>query len=464
VPGPSGLATLGPTLTAFRDPLGMMTRLRAEHGGLVRFRLGPQLMFLLGDPDDVRHVLQENHRNYVKSRHYEPLKRVLGDGLVTLEGEQWRARRRLAQPAFHADRLRGFAELMATESRGMIDGWPSGPGARLDVHREMMRLTLRIVLRALFSADLEVDHDEVSRAIAEGMAHVDSRAAALGVPLWVPLPQHFRFRAARRTLDRLVYRVIDERRRRDDDPGDLLSMLMSARDEAGGGALSDRALRDEVATLVLAGHETTAVALSWAVVLLSRHPGVCRAVEAEVDGVLAGRAPDLADLPRLELVERVISETMRLYPPVWVFERQALAADELGGHAIPAGAAVVVCPYTLHRDPRFWDNPEGFDPDRFAPERAKPRPRHAYLPFGAGPRVCIGNAFAMMEAKIALASIVQRCRLDLVAGERVVVDPSVTLRPRDGVPVVVTRRGREASDPGRRTSGSGEPRGPRPEA
>jgi cytochrome P450 len=280
----------------------------------------------------------------------------------------------------------------------------------------------------------------------ELLAYVDRYAETMfRVPLGLPTPANLRFRRARAAVDGLVQRIVDARRRDGTRSDDLLSMLLDARDAETGEGMSDRQLRDEIMTLVLAGHETTAVALSWTFDLLSRHPAVARRLYAEVDDVLAGRAPAVEDLPNLTYTTWVILESMRLYPPVWEFDRQAVADDVIDGYPVPAGSMVGVCPFALHRDPRHWVNPEGFEPERFAPERVASRSKYVYLPFGAGPRLCIGNAFAMMEMQLVIAMVAQRFRLDLVPGHPTECDPVVTLRPRGGVRVTPVPRTRARS-------------------
>ncbi|HEU4404981.1 MAG TPA: cytochrome P450 [Polyangiaceae bacterium] len=432
-PGPSGLPFFGQTAAAWRDPIGLFLRSQAAHGDVVRLRFGPFDYFLVNDVAAIKRVLVDNAANYEKSRSYAGLRVLLGEGLLTSEGEFWRRQRRLAQPAFHRERLAALAGAMAAEVERMRGRWAGlGPGAPVDVHAEMMRLTFAIVGRALLSADLDGDASAVGEALGVCLAwanrYVESFAPA---PLWVPTPSNLRFRRARRTLDALVYRVIAERRGRGEPGDDLLGMLMAASVE--GGAMSDRQLRDELLTLVLAGHETTANLLAFAFHALSSHPHWRAELEGEVDAALAGRAPGFDDLPRLRLTRAALDETLRLYPPVWTFERQAKAPDVLGGFRVPKGSLVGIAPYVLHRHPAHWADPEGFDPTRFLPERAAARHKFAYLPFGGGPRTCIGNAFALTEATIVLAMVLQRHRLERDPARPLRLDPAVTMRPAGGL-------------------------------
>ena len=445
-PGPGGLPFVGNIFDVWKDPLRLFTRTVAEHGDIVAMRFGPFRYWLLNEPEAIHHVLVDNNKNYTKSRNYQGLKRVLGEGLVTSEGEFWRRQRRLAQPAFHKEKLAGFARTMAEDTAAMLEAWQArrGNGAPLDVHAEMMKLTLKIVARTLFSTTVGAEADAIGAALAIALRHAEGYAESLlPVPPWVPTLSNLRFKRAVRTLDELVFRIIDERRKSRADPGDLLAMLMAATDdEAEGGArgMTDRQLRDEVMTLVMAGHETTANALTWTFYLLAKHPEVEARLRQEVDAVLgeSAGAPTLSDLPKLPYTAMVIQESMRLFPPVWAFERQAREADVVAGFDVPAKAIMAVCPYALHRHPAFWENPERFDPLRFTPERVEARPRYAYLPFGGGPRQCIGNGFAMMEAQIILAMVAREKRLTLSPGFRLELDPVVTLRPRRGMPMIVT--------------------------
>ena len=443
-PGPRGVPLFGNTLGAWKDVLKLMFQSWQAHGDIVRFKFGPYDYLFINDPDAIRHVLVDNNKNYTKSRNYHGLKLVLGEGLVTSEGDHWRRQRKLAQPAFHRDRLASFAQTMVADTSALLDRWAAKDGEVMDVHAEMMRLTFRIVGRTLFSTDVEGESERIGPAITVAMHHANDYAESLvRIPPWVPTPGNFRFKRAMRDLDELVLRIIGERRAAKGagdaspslaaGPHDLLSMLMDARDEETRAQMTDRQLRDEVLTLVLAGHETTANLLTWTWYLLSKHPDAARRVYAEVRAVLGERKPALEDLPKLTYTTMVINESMRLLPPVWAFERQAIAADTLGGFDVPAGAIVGIAPYCLHRHPRYWENPEGFDPERFAQGRGEGRPRYAYLPFGGGPRQCIGNGFAMMEAQIILAMIAQRHRLELVAGHPVELEPTVTLRPKHGM-------------------------------
>jgi cytochrome P450 len=434
------LPLLGDAPAMRSDALGLLLR-AARVGDVVRLRVGRDV-YLLNHPDHVQRVLHDNHANYRKSFFYARMRPLLGQGLLTSDGSAWRRRRRLAQPAFHKERLRGFVETMSQQTGAMLDRW-EGAAERSeprDVAAEMTRLTLAVAGRALFGADLLGQADEAGRALTTALRFIRRRFYAfIPLPVSVPTPRNLSFARAMRVLRRVVSEVIAARRggpHRDD----LLGMLMEARDAEDGKGLTDEELRDEVMTMVLAGHETTANALSWALRLLSLSPLVDRRLHEESSAVLGDRPATFESLPRLGLAERVHQEAMRLYPPAWAFGREAINPDAFGEFRIPAGAAVTMSPWLLHRDPRWWEDPEGFDPDRFAPERSAGRPKYAYIPFAAGPRMCIGYTFAMMEMQVVLAMTAARYRLDLLPGRPTELEPSVTLRPRGGIWMTVQRR------------------------
>ena len=445
-PGPRGHWFWGTRPEFRRDRLGFLLRTAREYGGVARLGRRRPLVFLVSDPAAVKHVLQDNAENYGRNtRGVAALRETLGNGLLPTSGPAWRRNRRLAQPAFHRQRLAGFATVMAGAAAELVtrlQGAGAG-GASFDVVPEFSRVALQIVGRCLFQRDLADDADQVGRALRVTLHHTMDKAQALfPLPSVLPTPANVRFHAALRTLDRLVLSLIDERRQAGGDRGDLLSMLLLARDEDGGEGLSNAQLRDEIITLLLAGHETTAMAMSWTAYLLARHPEVQRALQREAREVISGAAPSLDELPRLRLTRAVLEESMRLYPPAWIVTRSANAADELGGPAVPAGAIVLVSPYVTHHDPAWWPDPERFDPARFATpaehdattgKGPAERPRYAYYPFGGGPHLCIGAGFAMMEATILLATIARALTLPLDEAHPVAVDALVTLRPRHGL-------------------------------
>lgn len=417
------------------DPIATMLRARHERGDLVRLRFGPFWFHLLSDPVEAYGVLVEKHKSYSKrTPGYDMLRLLLGEGLVTSEGELWRRQRRIAQPAFRKQEIHELTTIMSQATLDMSNRWHSEnkDGGYIDIAAQMAQLTLRIAGETLFGIDLSDESAEVGRAMSAMLSRF-SDMIMMPFPILAKLPtsKNRENRATIAELDRVVHEIISEHRRAAKPPHTLLSMLINARDEDGKG-MSDKQLRDEVITILLAGHETTANALTWTFFLLSKHPDARRRLEAEVDEVLDGRTATIEDIPKLGFAAQVIKESMRLYPPVWTVGRRCEEADELCGYQVPKGALVLMSPYVLHRHPDVWDNPEGFDPDRFAPDRPAP-PRGAYMPFIVGPRKCIGEHFAMTEAVIVLTSLVARHRLDLVPGHKVEIEASVTLRPKNGI-------------------------------
>jgi cytochrome P450 len=422
------------------DKLGFFANTSREFGGVVKIPIVID-MYVVTDPDGLKHVLQDNHLNYTKGFNYRRMRRFLGNGLLTSEGEEWKKNRRLAAPAFHKQRIAGFFDVMVKHTEQLLGEWAGHPAGRpLDAHASMMALTLRVVGEALFSSDVTSQTHEVGEALTTVLEVTNEWFEQIVVPpTWVPTPQNVRFNRAMWVLDTLVTRLLAQRRESQAQHHDLLAMLMEARTEDGTEGMNDRQLRDEVMSMVLAGHETTANALTWALYLLSTHPQVERKLVQELTAQLQGRAPTFEDLPKLTYTKQVIEETMRLYPPAWAVGRTALNDDEICGYFVPKGAQVMLFNWFTHRDPTHWPNPEGFDPERFAPS-APARHRFAFSPFAAGPRMCIGNAFAMMEMQLVLAMVVQRFRVDVAPGQVVVPHPSVTLRPQDGLPVTLTTR------------------------
>lgn len=435
---------LGSTVDAWRDPLQLFAR-TAFGQDIVRYKFFYIDYFLVNEPSAIQHVLVSNAANYKKSRNYAGLKAVLGEGLLTSEGEHWRRQRKLSQPAFHRDKLRGFATTMARCTAQAMDRWEAEHLAQpFDLHEEMMRLTFRIVGLTLLSRDFDGDAKLAGEALNVVLVWANEYAqSVVRVPPWVPTARNRGFKKAKQQLDALVERVIDERRNSTQEFDDLLSMLMAAREEGTEARMSDEELRHELLTLVLAGHETTANALTFTLYLLSRHPEVRARVEAEVDAVLGGREATLDDLKDLDTVRCVAEEGLRLYPPAWIFEREALADDVVAGVHIPKGSIIGVSPYALHRREQPFHDATTFDPERMRKKAgAAPYGKYDYLPFGGGPRMCIGNAFAMMELTMLLAMTVARFRVDLAPGFELELDPATTLRPKHGVRVTLTPRSR----------------------
>jgi cytochrome P450 len=427
-----------------RDPVGAFADAARRYGRIVHFKIGPRRGYLLTDPDDVRHVLQDNARNYHKSPLYDKLRTVIGNGLLTSEDEFWLRQRRIAQPAFHRQRMAELAGVMADAARDAAAAWApiASTGRPVDVDEEMMRLTRTVVVRTLLGSDLGPFTSKIDRAWTIINEHIGASFWSLGFTDAWPTPKNRRFQAARAVLRGAVDHVIAERRRHPDERNDLLSMLMSARDEDTGESMTDEQLRVEVTTFLLAGQETTSLALTWTWYLLSQNPDARHRLEHEIDVVLGDRPPGYADLANLPYLRMVIDESMRLYPPAWGFSRQAMGDDRLGGFRLPRGWLAFVIPYVLHRLPAYWPDPERFDPERFLPERSADRPKFAYIPFGAGPRQCIGNQFALIETQLSVATFAQSYRLHLQPGHRADAWPLITLRPRFGMPMIVERRRR----------------------
>jgi cytochrome P450 len=429
-PSPKG-HLLGDNLREYaRDPLGFLSGCAQEYGNVVELRFMGQTLYLLSDPDLIEYVLVENNRNFGKTRILKRNRRLLGDGLLTSEGEFWRRQRRLAQPAFHRKRVDAYGDVMVAFAERSLEAWRDGQ--TLDVHEEMMHLTLEIVAKCLFDADVGARATDVGKAMKVALENFSSQRRLIRIPRRVPTPQNIRFEMATRKLDEIVGTIIENRRKSGEDRGDLLSILMLAEDDSRE-RMTDKQLRDEVMTLFLAGHETTANALCWTFWLLSLAPDAEAKLAEELERVLDGRSPTMSDLSNLPYVERVAKESMRLYPPAWVVGREAIGECEVGGYRMPAGTTALMSQWVMHRDPRYHENPERFEPDRWTAEYEKALPRFAYFPFGGGPRQCIGAGFAMAEACLILATVAQRFRMDLAPGQRVEPYASITLRPKQGI-------------------------------
>jgi cytochrome P450 len=383
-------------------------------------------------------VLLDKDGVFIKDRITRDLSRVLGHGLITSEGDFWKRQRRLSHSAFTPRRVKAYADVMVAHAETMVREW--NPGTVHDMHEEMSKLTLGIVAKALFDANVSSDAKDVGEALAVvSNWYADYVQLGVGLLSALPTPRNVRFWRAVRSIDRVLYRVIEDRRRHGGNADDLLSRLRAAQDEDGS-VMTDEQLRDECMTLFLAGHETTALALTYVWYLLSKHPSVERELHEELDSVLGGRAPTAEDVPKLVYTERVLKETMRLYPPVYVIGRQATADWELDGYDVPKGTQIALSQWVMHHDARYFPNPEGFDPDRWGTDGMNDVPSYAYFPFGGGPRICIGNHFAMLEGVLLLATIAQHRRFALVPGYRLDFVPAVTLRPSGPVPMRVSTR------------------------
>lgn len=442
-PGPHYWTPFGFLREMRADLIGYLERTHREFGDVACIQPWPLRSYLLARPEHAKHVLVDNHKNYRKGIVFQNLKRVAGEGLILSEGETWKRQRRLIGPAFQRKRLEQMGPLMVQAIQDLVTRWDAerSDGEPFDVLPEMSKLALDVVSRAMFGTDLRDRADAFHVRVGEALEYSNYLINTLfPTPFWIPTPRNRRAHATRDWIDDVIRDMIRSHRESGEDRGDLLSMMLNARDEETGEGMSERLLLDEMRTFLIAGHETTGVALSWAFYLLGRDPEAAERLRAEVDAVAAGHAPGFEDLPRLAFARRVIDESLRLYPPALATNREALGEDSIDGWRIPKRANITVSIWVTQRHPEFWEEPERFDPDRFLPERSEGRPRLAYLPFGAGPRRCVGEEFALMEATLALASIAQRFRVEAGSDRNVRPRPVLTLRPEE--PILVRARAR----------------------
>jgi len=438
-PGPRGHFLIGSLPEFRRDLLAFFTACARDYGDVVPVRVARRRLVVLSHPDLIEEALTARARHTTKTAILRMLSPLLGDGLLLSESDLWLRQRRLLQPAFHRQRVSAYGEVMAGYAERAMADWKDGETR--DIHADMMTITQAIVAKTLFDADVSDDAYDVGHALHVLMEDFSRRRGRLfALPAFIPTPARRRTRRAIERLDRIVYGIIASRRASGEDRGDLLSILLRAQDADDGSRMTDRQARDEAMTLFLAGHETTAVALSWTWHLLAQHPDVEARLAAELESVLGGRLPTVADLPRLRYAEMVVTESMRLNPPVYVMTRRVAERCEVGGHWIEPETTLVMSQWVVQHDARWFEEPEAFRPERWENDLAKRLPRYAYFPFGGGPRLCIGNTFAMMEATLLLATIAQRFRFTLAAGEAVTRMLSVTLRPANGIRMVLSRR------------------------
>jgi cytochrome P450 len=443
-PGPKGKLITGVMREFNRDTLGFIERLQRDYGDVVRSRFLYLYAYFIYNPADIETLLTTDAKSYRKARSLRSpfFYRLVGNGLVTSEGDFWRRQRRLAQPAFHRQRISSYGDIMVQYAQRAMTNWKDGE--ERDISRDMTRLTLELVVKTLFNSDVSNDADHVGAILSQIVKPFASQATLK----WIadnrlPTPDHRRYFKAVSEIDRIVYRIIAERRANGSDEGDLLSMLLQAQDEDGS-QMSDAQLRDEVMTLFLAGHETTALALSWSWYLLATHRHAEQKFHAELDEVLGGRAPDVSDLPNLKYTEMIAKEAMRLYPPAYAVGREAMEDTEIGGYRVPRGTQLFAFQWVTHRDPRFFERPNEFEPERWASEAIQRLPKYAYFPFGGGPRQCIGNYFAMMEVVLLMATIGQRFRFSLAEGFQMEVLPVLSLRPKNGIKVKLFHRAHDS--------------------
>jgi cytochrome P450 len=442
-PGPSSLDLLGQLRKIQRNAPEYLLGAARRYGDLVYFDVPKNPAYFLNHPNLIKHVLLDNHRKYSKDTiQYNSLSEITGKGLLTSDGSFWLRQRRLAQPAFARQRLMKLDEVVTPATQAMLDRWEAiaRKGDPLDVDGEMMRLALEVVGKALFSIDLSQHATRLVEAVLTALDYIVGRArnpTSLSSLPFLITPRKARFNAAVSTLNMTVYEMIAERQAAKDPGSDLLGMLLKARDPDTGSAMTPEQVRDEVITILIAGHETVASALTWSWYLLAKHPAQWEQMHAEGKRVLGDEPPTTGALADIPYTGQVFSEALRLYPPAWLITRKSIEADRIDNIDIPPGALIILSPYTIHRHPEFWQNPEEFNPERFSQGQEKSRPRFAYIPFGGGPRLCIGDQFAMIEAQLIMAMVTQRFRLELLPHRPVEADPLVTIRPKHGLPMKV---------------------------
>jgi cytochrome P450 len=420
------------------QPLQTLRQICDRYGDLVNFEIGSRNITLVRDPEYIEQILVKKRKHFTKDTPaYQNLKLLLGEGLITSEGDFWTKQRRIAQPSFHQEKIAGFAQVMTGVAEEIVTDWQSlAKQARIDVAAEMQKATLKIMGLALLSIDLSDETQAVSQALPIVLKYIAEQTQPVRfLPSWLPTGEKHHFQNAIAQFDQVVYNIIARRRQQKKPGEDLLGMFLETYDEETGEKMSDRQLRDEVMTMFLAGHETSSASLSWTFYLLTQHPQIEADLRSELQQVLGDCLPNLADLPKLELLDRVIKESMRIYPPIPLIGRKVEVDQVLGNYYFPAGMQVIVSSYLTHRHPKFWVDSDRFDPDRFLPECFEALPKLAYFPFGDGSRKCIGDQFALMEIKLILATILQRFKLSLAGGQQVEMDVNLTLRPKGGLPM-----------------------------
>ena len=420
------------------DMLGLFTKTAREHGGIAQFKLLNKPYFLVTDPEYVKYILQDNYRNYIRGRSVETGRVLLGNGLPLIDGDLWLRERRLLQPAFHRERLQKLTTTAGNVIDSFLQSWvqKASDNRMIDMDDEMMRLTLTVIIKAMFSADIDDKILSLSRAFNVASKFMLWRSQQMWAPpLSVPIPRNVEYNRAFKMLNETIYPLIADSRKNPKD--DLLGMMLEMRDADTGEGMTDGQARDEVVTIFFAGHETTAATMTWAFYLLSQHPEIEKRLRDEVKSVLDGRMPTFADLPKLTYMQMVINEILRLYPAAYLFAREAVTDDVIDVYPIPANTLIFITPFITHRDLKYWRDPETFDPERFTPENVANRPKHVYYPFGAGPHVCIGNNFALMEMQLILAASLQRFKITLDPAQKIAFKPEATLRPKYGMKMKV---------------------------
>ncbi|OXI90137.1 cytochrome [Burkholderia sp. AU31652] len=443
-PGPRGSVVMGNLAQYKRNPVTMLLKLQQQYGDVARNRLGPFLTHALAHPDGVQHVLQDNHRNYVRGRFYDNFKMFFGDGLLTTDGEFWRRHRRVVQPLFHRKQVDAHTAAVGDAALALVERWSRRPAhAPFDVVEDMMHVSLRMLGLMLFNADISRHADEVGPAVRFGIEAMMPQGNLNDfVPRWMPTPFNRRIAHARRGIDTIVDAIVAGHRAGRSEPSDVISLLLAARDPDTGAPLTEREVHDEVMTVFLAGHETTGSGMAWGLHALAQHPHVLRRLREELDAVLGGRAPDAGDLERLPYLVQTVDEILRLYPPIWGFTRDLVDDDEIGGYHVPAGSSVFMSPYVTHRHPALWANPDAFDPENFG-SHAPARHKYAYFPFGGGMRKCIGYQTALLQMRVLIAVVAQHVDLSAVPGHSLETGATISLRPRDGIRMIAKPRSRE---------------------
>jgi cytochrome P450 len=436
-PGPKGHFLLGVLPEIRRDELDFLDRLVREYGDVVYLRVVNHPVYLISHPRDIEDVLLVNHSNFVKSVFLRESRTLFGEGLLTSDGQAWVRQRRVLQPAFYPDRITRYSQIMVEHGERVLEHWQDGEVR--DLHQDMARLTMEIIAGVLFGRELGSRTREAGEALHIFFDQFDNRLGLYFIPEWLPTPGNVRYRRAMKRLGEILDELIRQKRTTGHDSCDILSFLLGVRDDDGQ-TLGEREVRDEMMTLFFTGHETTALALSWTWYLLAQHPEVQEQLCTEVKRAVGPRGPTYQDLTHLSYVDWVVKESLRLYPPAYGVLRQAVKACEVGGYPIPAGATLAMFQWVVHRDPRFYDRPTEFIPERWADNLVRRLPRCAYFPFGVGPRVCIGNTFAATELILLVALVALRFRVELAPGQPVSLNPSLTLRPRPGVTVVLKKR------------------------
>ena len=438
-PGPRGNVLLMPTRSIRNKTHEYLQQLEAKYGDISKIKFGPFTVIYLANPDYIGHVLL-NRDTYTKVQEGGMLRIMLGNGLLTSEGDFWLKQRRLIQPVFHKQRLDRFIQKISESTDEMLAGWGKRNGETLDAYNEMNRVTLDIVGKTLFSAKVKDEFDKVNSALTKIMTAIRNRSRFMRFPLWFPLPSHLRIEHNRKILDETISEIINQRRNATGKFDDLLTMLMEVEDADTRERMTDKQLRDEVLTIFIAGHETTANSLAFTLYLLAKNPEAKRLLQKEIDENFKGEEMTFEKLQRLEYTTMVIKESMRLFPPAWMIPREATKDDVIGGYQIKKGDKVLASPYAMQRSPRYWKNPDAFMPERFTAENMKDMPRYAYFPFGGGARLCVGNNFAMMEMQIVLAKICQQFNFILPENFELELLPLITMRPKEGVPLQLLKR------------------------